>query len=213
MTRHGHKLAVTLGAFLSAFAPVPAATAYPIDCAILLCLAGGFPASAECSAAKAEVIRRITPWPVELPLRLWRCPMRSSSNITVPGVGADGLTADVRRYRDGVEIYHVEAFYHERTGDNDYTVDNTKRGEYLADGDFRWVRASYENGPSWLAEAAGGRTRTYTLHGGDSDPIAIGRPGRPAQTVTKNDYGGRLRGVFFRYRDHTGALHDEFVRY
>lgn len=52
--------------------------AYPIDCAILLCLAGGFPASAECSAAKAEFIRRITPFPIEPPLQIWRCPLGAS---------------------------------------------------------------------------------------------------------------------------------------
>ena len=32
--------------------------AYPIDCAILLCLAGGFPPSAPCASARAEMIRR-----------------------------------------------------------------------------------------------------------------------------------------------------------
>lgn len=49
--------------------------AYAIDCAILLCLSGGWPSSAECTAARAEFIRRITPWPIEPPLQIWRCPM------------------------------------------------------------------------------------------------------------------------------------------
>ena len=53
------------------------AEAYQIDCAILLCLAGGFPPSEPCARARAEMIRRITPWPIEPPLRLWRCPMRA----------------------------------------------------------------------------------------------------------------------------------------
>ena len=39
------------------------AKAYDMDCAIMLCMAGGFPPSAVCSAAYAEMIRRITPWP------------------------------------------------------------------------------------------------------------------------------------------------------
>jgi hypothetical protein len=51
---------------------------YPIDCAILLCLSGGWPASAPCARARAEFIRRITPWPVEAPLQIWRCPMGAS---------------------------------------------------------------------------------------------------------------------------------------
>ncbi|AKO99794.1 hypothetical protein MALG_04666 (plasmid) [Marinovum algicola DG 898] len=56
--------------------PMPArAQTYPIDCAILLCLSGGWPASMPCARARAEFIRRITPWPVEPPLQIWRCPM------------------------------------------------------------------------------------------------------------------------------------------
>lgn len=51
------------------------AQTYPIDCAILLCLSGGWPASVPCARARAEFIRRITPWPVEPPLQIWRCPM------------------------------------------------------------------------------------------------------------------------------------------
>jgi hypothetical protein len=54
------------------------ASAYPVDCAILLCLAGGWPTSAECSHARAVFIARITPWPVEPPLQIWNCPMRAS---------------------------------------------------------------------------------------------------------------------------------------
>lgn len=43
------------------------APAYDMDCAIMLCMAGGFPPSAVCSAAHAEMIRRITPWPIQPP--------------------------------------------------------------------------------------------------------------------------------------------------
>lgn len=58
------------------------AYAYPIDCAIFLCLAGGWPSSPDCNAARAEFIRRITPLPVEPPLQLWRCPMGATSGST-----------------------------------------------------------------------------------------------------------------------------------
>ncbi|MEQ8294702.1 MAG: hypothetical protein RIA08_21090 [Roseovarius sp.] len=57
------------------------AQTYPIDCAILLCLSGGWPASEPCSRARAEFIRRITPWPVEPPLQIWRCPMGASFEL------------------------------------------------------------------------------------------------------------------------------------
>lgn len=63
-----------------AMSPQPA-KAYQIDCAILLCLSGGWPASAPCVAAKAEFMRRITPWPVEPPLQIWRCPMRAGYEV------------------------------------------------------------------------------------------------------------------------------------
>ena len=65
---------VAVGALPIIPAPV-VAQGYPIDCAILLCLSGGWPASVPCTRAKAEFIRRITPWPVEPPLQIWRCPM------------------------------------------------------------------------------------------------------------------------------------------
>ena len=54
------------------------AQSYQIDCAILLCLSGGWPASTPCARARAEFVRRITPWPVEPPLQIWRCPMGAS---------------------------------------------------------------------------------------------------------------------------------------
>ena len=54
------------------------AQTYQIDCAILLCLSGGWPAAVPCARARAEFIRRITPWPVEPPLQIWRCPMGAS---------------------------------------------------------------------------------------------------------------------------------------
>ena len=71
-----HLPALLLGIGLSTAIVTPAA-AYPVDCAILLCLAGGFPASTECAHARAVFIRRITPWPIEPPLQIWNCPMRA----------------------------------------------------------------------------------------------------------------------------------------
>lgn len=68
--------AIALAATSLGLPAAPArAQSYPIDCAILLCLAGGWPASVPCARARAVFIRRITPWPVEPPLQIWRCPM------------------------------------------------------------------------------------------------------------------------------------------
>lgn len=65
------------------------AQTYQIDCAILLCLSGGWPTSVPCARARAEFIRRITPWPVEPPLQIWRCPMGVAYTVD-----PDTLTAD-----------------------------------------------------------------------------------------------------------------------
>ncbi|WP_299846301.1 hypothetical protein [uncultured Paracoccus sp.] len=82
-------------AFSLAIAPASTVSAHPIDCAILLCLSGGWPASAECTAARAEFIRRITPWPIEPPLQIWRCPMNASFHAETPGERIWSISATV----------------------------------------------------------------------------------------------------------------------
>lgn len=183
----------------AAIVNAPQASAYPIDCAILLCMAGGFPASVECSRAKAEVIRRITPWPVEPPLQLWRCPMSISrkdaalAGIAVPRLGPDGLTPEVRGYRDAMEIYHVRYVAYLSGSSRDMTiVDNTQVGEYDTAGDFHWKKTSLAGAPAWVLDQAGVRSRA---------------------TIRNPTYPLAVRGIAFRYANHTGAVHDQFVRY
>ena len=72
------RAAATLAATAVSLSLATPAAAYPVDCAILLCLAGGWPASAECAHARTVFIARITPWPVEPPLHIWNCPMRAT---------------------------------------------------------------------------------------------------------------------------------------
>ncbi len=74
---------VLVGSFIGTANRVQAQT-YQIDCAILLCLSGGWPTSVPCARARAEFIRRITPWPVEPPLQIWRCPMGTSYLPVMP---------------------------------------------------------------------------------------------------------------------------------
>lgn len=210
--------AALIGAGLTAAQP---AAAYPIDCAILLCLAGGFPPSAECAAAKATMIRRITPWPVTPPLQLWNCPMGVPADIAAAigmvdsGLGPDGLPSEVRGYRDAIEIYHVSRYQRKDTGDNNYVIDSTTRGEYTESGEFRWVPASFERGPAWLAEVAGGRVipirkcvswgkencRRYEVVGYEN------RMGSSSFSFMS------LRAVMIRTKDHEGNFNDEIVRY
>ncbi|WP_372439886.1 hypothetical protein [Sulfitobacter mediterraneus] len=91
-----------LGSFAGTANRVQAQT-YQIDCAILLCLSGGWPASVPCARARAEFIRRITPWPIEPPLQIWRCPMGASYHPVTPsenrGILYDILFTDRDRLR------------------------------------------------------------------------------------------------------------------
>lgn len=73
--------AISISGLMASSVP---AQAYQVDCAILLCLAGGWPASAPCAHARAVFIRRITPWPIEPPLQIWRCPMGVSLSDPSP---------------------------------------------------------------------------------------------------------------------------------
>lgn len=197
----------------ASFAPASNAQSYPIDCAILLCLAGGFPASAECNAARIEMIRRITPWPIEPPLQLWNCPMRmdasaaAAAGIAMPAVGRDGLTPDVRGYRDGIEIYHID-YRRVRVGGgegDDWQVrDDSMRGEYDADGTYDWHDTSFTRGPEWLGSLPGA-SRREIMGRGPQDPVE--------HVVGHENEARRLRGVAMRYRDHAGQFHTEWVSY
>ncbi len=93
------------------------AKAYQVDCAILLCLSGGWPASVECAHARTVFIRRITPWPVEPPLQIWRCPM---------GIAADDVSSPSQRlldfaFQDAPPIsqsYPDDDYYFDTVGQN-----------------------------------------------------------------------------------------------
>ncbi len=199
------------------------AAAYPIDCAILLCLAGGFPASAECGAAKAEMIRRITPWPIEPPLQLWNCPLSIPADLAAvigmvdAGLGSDGLTDEVRGYRDGVEIYHIASYSRRNVGGSEgglVVIDNTSRGDYDAAGNFSWVGSSYENGPAWLAEVVGGtrisiRTCVRENRSGNCLEYKVLRE----ENRASGGAFGSLRGVAIRTKDYEGNYTTEFVAY
>lgn len=77
---------VGISAALSAPARV---AAYDIDCAIILCMAGGFPASAVCSDAYRTMIRRITPHPVRPPFGI--CSFASAPSGASASIGEEAL--------------------------------------------------------------------------------------------------------------------------
>lgn len=180
--------AVMLGG-AAVFAAAPSAKAYPIDCAILLCLAGGFPASAECGAAKAEVIRRITPWPIEPPLQIWRCPM-GGGNVSLPGVGADGLTPEVRKYRDEIEVWELSKRTSGGSGGRDLYV-TIVRNYYNSAGDFTREPVSLSSVPEWVH-------------------TSLSQLG-PFMSLT-SEFGG-FRGIMMRMMDYKGDYTTEWVEY
>ena len=179
---------VTLGVMIAVSAGVVtpmrvAAQSYPIDCAILLCLAGGFPTSVECTAARIEMIRRVTPWPVEPPLQLWNCPLRASGLPSLPNMGSDGLTDEIRGYRDGIEVYHVN-YRGQRNSEGIEISDSTQRGFYDEAGEFRWISIRLEDTPLWVRDRVG-------YHGGEK---AGTRRGIAMRTI---DYSGQISEVIW----------------
>lgn len=155
-------------AVLVSLAAPQAAKAYPVDCAILLCLAGGWPASAECTHARAVFIRRITPWPIEPPLQIWRCPMGISMNAPMqsrPGLaqvfvaqasvggGADidisGIEFDFVR---SIRVWDVRYYSHRRRGRDEGCSEQIymRLGSYGEQGEFGWQYTSPERAPSWV---------------------------------------------------------------
>ena len=168
------------------------ARSYPIDCAILLCLAGGFPSSAECVAAKATMLQRIAPPVPRPPLQLWNCPMGGGGGAGAMPValGADGLVPEVRNIRDGIELYWVR--YRAARGSGDLHVfDQTMRGTYEEDGSFRWRSAKLDMAPDWLLSDLGIRR------------ASLGH----AETLIP------IRAVGIGWRDHAGNFDSELARY
>ncbi|UWR10298.1 hypothetical protein [Sulfitobacter mediterraneus] len=160
-------LGVLVAALLSIASPQPA-KAYQVDCAILLCLAGGWPASAECAHARAVFIRRITPWPIEPPLQIWRCPMGLSMNAPLQdranpaqiilaqlaeGGGADidisGFEFDFVR---SIRVWDIRHYSHRERGRDDDCLErySMNLGTYGVQGDFSWQRTTPDLAPTWV---------------------------------------------------------------
>lgn len=156
------------------------AAAYPIDCAILLCVAGGWPASVECAQARAVFIARITPWPIEPPLQIWNCPMRAryraptamdrlitiSARASLPDVEIVPPSTPLRAIADradidisdaafdfvrSVRVFEISHRQH-RSSDGDCNSSGSiYMGSYGAQGEYRRRRS----GPAAVPEASG----------------------------------------------------------
>lgn len=103
---------------LAGFGTPKKAQAYDIDCAIMLCMAGGFPPSAVCARAYRTMIRRITPWPSLPPFGV--CTF-AHVPVELGGSGGEGeLDTNLPEY-EWLNRTHVIWFtgqaYRERGGD------------------------------------------------------------------------------------------------
>lgn len=165
------------------------ADAYAIDCAILLCMAGGFPASTECSAAKFEVIRRVTPWPIEPPLQLWNCPM-SGGAISLPDGGGGRIDPSIRQYRDGIEVWQISRESYNSSGGREINQ-SVVRYFYDESGDFRGASVSDSAIPFWVRAAV-------TDHTG----VQLG-----------SSRMGQLRGILLKTADYRGVEDTTWVSY
>lgn len=113
------KVALPALALAGPISPTQAsAQTYPIDCAILLCLSGGWPASVPCARARAEFIRRITPWPVEPPLQIWRCPMGASFEGPPMPRATERVIEALFRGAETPQNYSSPVFEHAALGDD-----------------------------------------------------------------------------------------------
>lgn len=161
--------AITVSSLVGSVEP---AQAYQIDCAILLCLAGGWPSSAPCAAAFTEFVRRITPFPIEPPLQIWRCPMAVSlqgrsdaarerlfaiadrgtyppSLIPAQSVGRADIDISTPPFDfvRSIRVFHIE--YSQVEGrENCIRSDATRLGTYGAQGDYSWRRSRVADVPA-----------------------------------------------------------------
>ncbi|MDU9006497.1 hypothetical protein QO231_21925 [Sedimentitalea todarodis] len=151
--------ALTAATFTSAPQRAAAQT-YQIDCAILLCLSGGWPASVPCARARAEFIRRITPWPVEPPLQIWRCPMGAAYTVD-----PDTLTSE--------RIYEILFELDQSAPLQSFSVDEAGNPVTGSDGRLAGAPAPTFQAPP-LADAMVPQHAVVRMTGGNAAPLPEG---------------------------------------
>ena len=230
-------LAVLAAACLPWLSPAPAA-AYQIDCAILLCLSGGFPPSAPCARAKAEMIRRVTPWPIEPPLQIWRCPMRTSFSPSETGsplarlydIADRGRTSAMPavEWRGEAMPLDVDALLH-RVSEGDYSDDNGIADVDISGAAFDFVRSirvySVESARQWWGGRDGECKRMERVRLGQYGVQGDYRWSRSSVAALPKAFKGlagwgergcrgvSARAVFIEWEDHEGNYGFEQVDY
>jgi hypothetical protein len=210
------RVATALAATAAFFSLQAPATAYPVDCAILLCLAGGWPASAECAHARTVFIARITPWPIEPPLQIWNCPMRASlKREKVPMerlfeivLKKEGGAWPQPRDESSTGVYLAQDQADVDISDPAYDF---VRSIHVYRTEFRQHRSSSGD----CTRKSLFRTGSYDLQGAfswsRSGPGALPDVSRFEPPMGCQDY--TFRSVLVEWRDHQGTYGFEEVRY
>lgn len=206
--------AITVSSLIGSSEP---AQAYQVDCAILLCLAGGWPPSAPCAHARAVFIRRITPWPIEPPLQIWRCPMGTS--FSAPATLSPKERLYEIAFRDApqdsgqalplalVQIQSDERAGIDISGDAfdfvrsirvfhiQFQQERSRGGECITSDSTRFGSYGVQGGFGWLP----------------SNVAAV--PQRSELALSNECQNYSFRSVFVDWRDHEGNYGFEEVRY
>lgn len=218
MSKSLRRLLLGVPLAMAGLLPLPArAQAYPIDCAILLCLAGGWPASAPCAAARAEFIRRITPWPIEPPLQIWLCPMGASGDasalqtplarlieVAMPVPGGGAAQSDP----PALPLLPVQA-----TGGADMSHDILDVIRSIRVWHIVYSQSEDHDGDCHRRDSS--RLGTYSGEGAFSwsETAARSVPSPAGLRIPSGCQTYEFRAVFVDWRDHAGAYGFEEVRY
>ncbi|WP_340264000.1 hypothetical protein [Sulfitobacter pontiacus] len=196
-------------------AAVQPAADYPVDCAILLCLAGGWPGSAECSQARAVFIRRITPWPIEPPLQIWNCPMRVGFPKSTDLERLFDIRANAPKpewswlppTREGP----VQRVVNQADVDISDPAFDFVRSIRVFEITFRMTRSGDDNCSSSAAFYEGSYGSQGDYQRKRSDPSAVPAASDFRMPVECRNY--RYRSVFVEWRDYMGSYGSEEVHY
>ena len=207
--------ALLFGLGLSA-ATITPATAYPVDCAILLCLAGGWPASAECAHARAVFIRRITPWPIEPPLQIWNCPMRAFlTREKAPMERLFEIAIRQEAFPRPQSSVHSPTELHLAQDQANVDISNPVydfvRSIHVFQIEYRRHRNKYGDCSTSYNIRAGTYGEQGEFRWKPTSPSSVPRASRFRPAETCSNY--RFRGVFVDWTDHEGTYGFEEVRY
>lgn len=153
----------------------------PIDCAILLCMGSGFPSDGDgvCSAAKAEVVRRVTPNPhSEPPLQIWNCPLGASFQPLESSQPMARIhkAAEIRQDADegfaklwdavipgvddagtfnfirSIRVYNIMGYSHREVGRDSECRERSsiQLGQYAENGNYVWSGLAPAAVPAWV---------------------------------------------------------------